>query len=139
MPEPDEFTRRQSEEAIRLYTAYRCALDNSAQGCRFLPYRWWTLPHSINGAWLPYVNMLEDYATELANMINDLTRDVQRLRAWACVTASFTEEEKLIVAHEFIDTLGTVALGRAYAIKSRFAFAAGHLCHQATKAKDMTN
>jgi hypothetical protein len=33
MPEPDEFTLQQSEEAIRLYTAYRYALDHSEQ-CR---------------------------------------------------------------------------------------------------------
>ena len=75
-------------------------------------------------------------SSELANIINDLTHDVQRLRAWARVTASLTDEEKLAASHEFIDTLGTVALGRPYAIKSRFAFAAGHLCHQANMAKE---
>ncbi|MCK1625881.1 hypothetical protein IVA98_22470 [Bradyrhizobium sp. 160] len=31
--------------------------------------------------------------------------------------------------------LGTVALGHPYAIKSRFAYAAGHLGHQANRAK----
>ena len=139
MPESDEFIRQQSEEAIRLYTAYRYALDHSELGGRFMPYRWWTLPDPISGAWMPYVSMLDDYASELANIINDLTHDVQRLRAWARVTASLTDEEKLAVSHEFIDTLGTVALGRPYAIKSRFAFAAGHLCHQANMAKDMAN
>ncbi|MEO8455557.1 MAG: hypothetical protein ABI454_10380 [Sphingomicrobium sp.] len=139
MPEPDQFTRQQSEEAIRLYTVYRYALDHVELGGRFMPYRWWTLPDPISGAWISYVSMLGDYASELANIINDLTHDVPRLRAWARVTASFTDQEKLAASHEFIDTLGTVALGRPYAIKSRFAFAAGHLCHQANMAKDMAN
>lgn len=139
MPEPDEFTRQQSEEAIRLYTAYRYVLDHSERDRRLMPYRWWTLPDPISGAWMPYVSMLDDYASELANIINDPTHDVQRLRAWARVTTSLTDEEKLAASHEFIDTLGTVALGRPYAIKSRFAFAAGHLCHQANMAKDMAN
>jgi len=137
MSEPDEFSRQQSEEAIRLYIAYRRALDHS-EGCRrFMPYRWWTLPDPLSGAWMPYVSMLDNYASELANIINDLTHDVQRLRAWARVITTLTDEEKLTVSHEFTDTLGTVALGRPYAIKSRFAFAAGHLCHQANMAKDM--
>jgi len=137
MPEPDQFARQQSEEAIRLYTAYRNTLDHSERDGRFMPYRWWTLPDQIRGAWMAYVSMLDDYASELANIINGLTHDVQRLRAWARVTASLTDLEKLAVSHEFIDTLGTVALGRPYAIKSRFAFAAGHLCHQANMAKDL--
>ena len=137
MLEPDEFTRQQSAEAIRFYTAYRDALDQIEQDGRFMPYRWWVLPDPISGVWMPYVGMLGDYASELANIINDLTHDVQRLRAWARVTASLTDEEMLAVSHEFIDTLGTVALGRPYAIKSRFAFAAAHLCHQANMAKDM--
>lgn len=139
MREPDEFTLQQSEEAIRLYTAYRYTLDHSEQDGRFMPYRWWTLPDPIGVVWMPYVSMLGDYASELANIINDLTHDVRRLRAWARVAASLTGEEKLAVSHEFIDTLGTIALGRPYAIKSRFAFAAGHLCHQANRAKDMAN
>jgi hypothetical protein len=139
MPEPDEFTRQQSEEAIRLYIAYRFALDHSERDGRFMPYRWWTLPDPLSGVWMPYVSMLDDYASELANIINDLTHDVQRLRAWARVTASLTDEEKLAVSHEFVDTLGTTALGRPYAIKSRFTFAAAHLCHQANRAKDKVN
>lgn len=79
--------------------------------------------------------MLHEYASELANIINDLTHHVHRLRAWATVTAPLSDDEKLEVTHEFIDMLGTVALGQPYAIKSRFAFAAGHLSHQANQAK----
>ena len=43
------------------------------------------------------------------------------------------------IRNEFIDTLGTVALGQPYAIKSRFAFAVGNLSHQANQAVDGFN
>jgi hypothetical protein len=82
MPEPDKFTRKQSEDVIRLYTAYRQEFDHSAISGRFMPYHWWTLPDPLGGIWMPYSSMLSDYASELANIINDLTHDVHRLRAW---------------------------------------------------------
>ena len=40
MPEPDQFTRKQSEDVIRLYTAFRQELDHSAIGGRSMPYQW---------------------------------------------------------------------------------------------------
>jgi len=108
MPEPDEYTRQQSDMA---YSAYRHEIDHSRQDGRLIPYEWWTLPDPIGFIWMPYVEMLKDFASELANIINALTMDVQRLRAWARVTEFLTDEEKLYVSHEFIDMLGTVALG----------------------------
>lgn len=138
MRESDAVALTQSAEAIALYTAYRAEHDRSEIGGRFMPYRWWTLPDPIGGLWMPYVEMLGDYASELANVINNLTRDVHRLHAWARVVAPLSDIGKLAASHEFIDTLGTVALGRPYAIKSRFAFAAGHLCHQANMTKDLS-
>lgn len=80
--------------------------------------------------------MLDDFATELANIINDLTHHAQRLHAWDKLVVSLSDDEKMEATHEFIDMLGTVALGLPYTIKSRFAFAAAHLCHQANQAKD---
>lgn len=133
---PDDLAREQSEEAIRLYASYRKELDESALGGRFMPYRWWTLPDPLDAAWLPYSQMLYEFASELSNIINDLTNYVHRLRAWSRVVGRLTDQEKLSASHEFIDMLATVALGAPYAIKSRFAFAAGHLCHQANLAKD---
>jgi hypothetical protein len=101
-----------------------------------MKYRWWTLPNPINGAWVVYSQMLNEYATELANIINDLTNHVHRLRAWDSVLAGLDETDQHEVSHEFIDTLGTVGLGQPYAIKSRFTFAVGHLSHQANLAAD---
>lgn len=137
--EPDPLTQDQSLQAIKMYTSFRRMLDDGNDDGRFMPYNWWRLPDPIGGLWLPYTQMLNEYAAELANIINDLTHDVRRLQAWARVVQPLTDAEKLAACHEFIDTLGTVALGRPYAIKSRFAYAAGHLCHQANMANDLAN
>jgi hypothetical protein len=101
-----------------------------------MPYRWWKLPDTLDVGWLPYSQMLQEYASELANIINELTTHVHRLRAWDKVVAVLDDADKLEVSREFINTLGTVAMGEPYAIKSRFAFAAGHLCHQANQTTD---
>jgi hypothetical protein len=135
---PDEFTIARSETLAVRYREYRTALDASPIGGKFMPYDWSTLPQSLSGAWFIYSGMLDEFASELANIINDLTHHVHRLRAWASILAPLSDQEKQEVTHEFVDILGTVALGLPYAIKSRFAFAAGNLCHQANMAKGMT-
>ncbi|WP_050387332.1 hypothetical protein [Bradyrhizobium pachyrhizi] len=132
----DEFTLQRSKRLIERYTQLRAELDASEAGGRFMPYSWWSLPGQLSFEWMAYRLMLHEYASELSNIINDLTHHVSRLRAWAAVIAPLSDDEKLEVTHEFIDMLGTVALGQPYAIKSRFAYAAGHLCHQANQAKD---
>lgn len=132
----DQFSRDRSEKLVKFYEAYRTLLDATTVDGRFIEYRWWTLPNPLNAAWMAYSHMLNEYATELANIINDLTNHVHRLRAWDSVLAGLNDTDKHEVSHEFIDTLGTVALGQPYAIKSRFAFAVGHLSHQANQAAD---
>ncbi|KRQ01312.1 hypothetical protein AOQ73_18340 [Bradyrhizobium pachyrhizi] len=136
---PDEFTLQRSKDLIEHYTRFRAELDASKGGGRFMPYSWWSLPRPLPMNWLAYSLMLQEYASELANIINDLTHHVNRLRAWAAVITPLSDDEKFEVTHEFIDMLGTVALGQPYAIKSRFAYAAGHLCHQANQTKSPTN
>jgi hypothetical protein len=118
----DQFSRDRSERLVRFYEVYRSALDATPVGGEFMPYRWWTLPSPPNPAGTAYSQMLGEYETELANIINDLTNHVHRLRAWDTVLAGFDDTHKQEVRHEFIDTLGTVVLGQPYAIKSQFAF-----------------
>ncbi|MDH2329176.1 hypothetical protein QCN27_20210 [Cereibacter sp. SYSU M97828] len=132
----DQSSRARSEKLVKFYKAYRTALDATPVGGEFMKYRWWTLPTPLNAAWMVYSQMLGEYATELANIINDLTNHVHQLRAWDTVLAGLDETDKHEVGHEFIETLGTIALGQPYAIKSRFAFAVGHLSHQANQAAD---
>ncbi|GAA6202936.1 hypothetical protein NBRC116599_41620 [Aquicoccus sp. SU-CL01552] len=128
-----------SQKLVRYFAAYRAALDASQVGGELMPYRWWNLPSSLSITWLAYSQMLQEYATELANIINALTNHVHRLRAWDSVLDTLQDEDKLDVSFEFVETLGTVALGQPYAIKSRFAFAVGHLSHQANQAVDGDN
>ena len=132
---PDEFQRQRSEALILLYTRFREQLDSTELGGKWMPYRWWELPDPLSMHWMAYSEMLQEFASELANIINDLTHNVHRLRASGETIASLSNEEKHTATHEFIDMLGTVALGQPYAIKSRFAYAAAHLCHQANRAK----
>jgi hypothetical protein len=132
----DDFARARSAKLIELYTQHRAALDARPTGGRWMPYRWWTLPDRLSIAWMAYSQMLDEYASELANIINDLTHHVHRLRAWDEIVATLDDDDKLEASHEFVDMLGTVAMGQPYAIKSRFAFAAGHLSHQANQAAD---
>jgi hypothetical protein len=132
----DDFTKARSEKLIALYARHRAALDAKPASGRWMPYRWWTLPNPLSVAWMAYSQMLDEYASELANIINDMTHHVHRLRAWEEVVAMLDDDDKLEASHEFIDMLGTVAMGQPYAIKSRFAFAAGHLSHQANLAAD---
>lgn len=133
---PDEFRAQHSEALVLLYTKYREELDSTEIGGKWMPYRWWQLPESLSVRWMAYVEMLQEFASELANIINDLTHNVHRLRAWGTTLSPLSNAEKFAATHEFINILGTVALGQPYAIKSRFAYAAAHLCHQANRAKD---
>ncbi|HEY4201539.1 MAG TPA: integrase [Devosiaceae bacterium] len=133
---PDEFRVRQSEALILLYAKYRIELDSTAIGGKWMPYRWWQLPNPLSARWMAYAEMLQEFSSELANIINDLTHNVHRLRAWGKTVSPLSNDEKLAATHEFINNLGTVALGQPYAIKSRFAYAAAHLCHQANRTKE---
>lgn len=133
----DQFSRDRSDRMVAWYSQYRTALDAVPTGGKVMPYRWWTLPDPMNMIWMPYSQMLNEYATDLSNIINALTHNVARLRAWNEVMQGLGDDEQFELSHEFIDTLGTVALGQPYAIKSRFTFAVGHLSHQANQARDM--
>lgn len=52
---------------------------------RFMRYDWTNMPSQLAIGWLAYANMLDEYARALANIINDFTHHVHRLRAWAKV------------------------------------------------------
>lgn len=130
-----EFEASQNEMRMRLYRRHLEMRQTIAVGRKYIPYRWYEQPDPISAVWLAYSEMADDFCRELANAINRLTNDVHRLRAWDAMLPSLSNEEKIEASHEFIETIGTTALGLPYVIKSRFAFAAAHLCHQANRAK----
>lgn len=105
------------------YRQYRAAL-------KAIPFTG-NLPPTLPFTWAAYAEMFKEFSQELANIINDLTRYAHQLAAWREVVDKLGERGKLDVAIEFVEPLGTVALNLPYVIRSRFIFAAAHLCHQA--------
>ncbi|QUD90158.1 hypothetical protein [Phenylobacterium montanum] len=120
---------------IELYRRYRRALKTTPFNGRFMPYNWSPLPNSMTGELLPYSQMLDDFARELANSINDLTHHENRLRAWASALEGLTAQQIMAAQHEIVGDIATVSLGLPYVIRSRFLFAASHLSHQANRAR----
>lgn len=101
-----------------------------------MPYGWSDLPNPLNATWMAYSQMLGEFSAELANTINAFSHDVHRLQAWADVVRTLPNRQKLEATHQFIDTLATNAVNLPYVVRSRFAFATAHLCHQANMIKD---
>ncbi len=120
---------------IALYRRYRQTLKTTPSTGRFMPYDWSPLPHTLSAALLIYSQMLDDYARELANSINDLTHREHRLRAWAAVLKGQPEKAVMEAHHDLVGDIATVGLGLPYVIRSRFLFAVTHLSHQANQAR----
>ncbi|RXR30882.1 integrase [Sphingobium fluviale] len=139
MSDSSAITGNEVEDDVRLYRAYREARAGLPLIGRFMPYRWYELPDKLNAVWMPYAQMLDEFSTELANTLNDLTNHVQRLKAWAIVIERMDDDAKMAATHEFIDILATNAVNLPYAIKSRLAFTAAHLCHQANMTRDFAS
>lgn len=120
---------------IEIYRQFKRARKGLGFTGRFMPYHWGALPNPLSAMWMAYAQMFDEFSRELANAINAFTLDIQSLKAWDIVTAPLSDEQQMKVAREFIDTLGTHALGTPYMLRSRFIFATAHLCHQANMAK----
>lgn len=127
------------EADVGMYRAYREARARLPLAGRFMPYRRHELPEKLSIIWMAYSQMLSEFSTELANTVNNLTNHVHRLHAWSIVIEPMNDEEKMAVTHEFVDVLATNAVNLPYVIKSRFAFATAHLCHQANMTRDFAS
>lgn len=119
---------------VELYHQYRKALDAALHEARPVEYNWGRLPNPLNGVWLPYSQMFDEFSQEIANSLNTLNDYSLRLKAWNTVIAPMDDEEKLDAVHEFIDPIATIGLNLPYVIRSRFMFAAAHLSHQANRS-----
>ncbi len=100
-----------------------------------MEYGWGGLHKSVDPMWTPYIQMFDEFARELANVINELTRYTHQLAAWRDVVAPLDDRKKLDAVVEFINPVATIALNMPYVIRSRFIFATAHLSHQANRAK----
>jgi hypothetical protein len=117
------------------YRQYRAALKAAAFTGKYMPYEWGNLPPRLPFTWAAYAEMFREFSSELANVVNSLTRYTHQLKAWRDVVDSLDDNGKINVAVDFIEPLGTLALNLPYVIRSRFIFAAAHLCHQAGRTK----
>ena len=121
-------------DPIELYRRYLAARSPNAFRGQFVSYGWGQLPFSLHMDWLPYSQMFQEYANEIANIINQLTRYLNRLDCWHRALAGASDDEKMEALVEFIEPVAEGALSLPYAIRSRFIFATAQLCHQANKA-----
>lgn len=119
---------------IETYRQYRRILKATPFKGQYVPYDWGELPQTLYMAWLPYSQMFDEFARELANALNALTNYTHQLTAWRDLLAPMNTQQQLDAAVSFIDPVATVALNLPYVIRSRFIFASAHLCHQANRA-----
>ncbi|TPN46368.1 hypothetical protein [Mesorhizobium sp. B1-1-7] len=116
--------------SIQLYTQYRRALKTAPFSADYAEYEWYRLPQRMHMSLMPYGTMLREFSAEIANEINALINYAHRLAAWEEVMRPLTDQRKLDVLVEFVSPIASLALGMPYSIRSRFLFAAVHLCHQ---------
>lgn len=120
---------------IERYRQYRRVLKVTPVKGKSVEYNWGGLPNPLYVGWMAYSQMFDEFSRELANALNTLTRYTHQLTAWRDLLAGMEAQQQLDAAVEFIDPLATVAITLPYVIKSRFIFAAAHLCHQASRSK----
>jgi hypothetical protein len=114
-------------DLYRRFTEARPATESIG---RIMPYNWTGMAERLAGAWMAYSSMLEDFAREVANVMNAFTINVRRLHAWAALLDTLGEDERPEAIHEFVDPIATLCLLTPYAVRSRLIFATAHLCHQ---------
>lgn len=122
--------------SVELYARFHDALATHAPdgGRRYMPYGRSPLPSPLFVTWMAYSQMHEEFVRELANIINKLSENIERLRAWALVMPGLSDTEKLEACLIAVDDLATISLNLPYVIRSRFFFAGAQLSHQANQA-----
>jgi hypothetical protein len=99
----------------------------------YAPYEWVT-KKNWQGLFMAYSEMLDEHAREIANSINELSRYVSILEAWAIRFEQIEDEDKkftLIV--ELIEPVAIISINLPYIIRSRFIYSVAHLSHQANR------
>lgn len=73
-----------------LYRRFTNKLPATSAIGEIMPYDWTSLPQPLEGIWMIYSMMLDDFARELSNAINGFTLNVRRLRACSPRTSQST-------------------------------------------------
>ncbi|WP_313299914.1 hypothetical protein [Diaphorobacter sp.] len=122
--------------SVEIYKKFLDALENIQTKTKYVPYDWDEIPRNLHFCWAAYSQMLDEFSREISNILNGLTRYTRQLAAWSVVAEGMDENEFVDVIVEFVEPLATLALNMPHVINSRFLFAAAHLCHQASQAKE---
>jgi len=121
---------------LEIYQKYNQAFSRITGDLEYAPYNWGNLPSNMSIHWLVYSQMFDEFSREISNAINKFVHLIDQLDSWQLAFHELSEDDKFEAVHEFVDTIGTVALNLPYVIRSRFIFAVAHLCHQANQALD---
>ena len=124
----------EDDQYVGAYSKFRSELRKITPPGELMAYDWLSRPKRIPGIWMIYFEMVEEYSRELANIINQLLTNIERLCAWEKVILEYGEEERFYIVYEFVEPLCTICLNLPYAIRSRFIFSVAHLSHQANMA-----
>jgi hypothetical protein len=103
-------TQQQNDLRAELYHKYLAALPAAPFEGQLMPYEWGQLPKPLHMGWMVYDQMFQEFSTEIANALNQLTNHLHRLRAWDLVLPSLNDDETMEALDEFIEPIATVAL-----------------------------
>ena len=124
----------EDDQYISAYSQFRSGLRKIVSQAELMAYDWLSRPKRIPGVWMIYFEMVEEHSRELANIINLLLTNVEKLCVWGKVILAYGEEEQFYIVEEFVEPLCTTCLNLPYAVRSRFIFSVTHLSHQANMA-----
>ncbi|MGO9021187.1 MAG: integrase [Syntrophobacteraceae bacterium] len=120
----------------KMLDAYKQFLDNrEPSNTKIAAYNWYSLDGVFSPAWIPYNLMLDEFARELANSINESLMYIDNLKSWNKVLSVMEDTIKDAIILDFIRPLATLAILLPNIIRSRFIYATAHLCHQANRTK----
>jgi hypothetical protein len=121
--------------SIESYTQYNRILEGTPFNGKNMEFDWGELSGSVDPVWMPYSLMFDEFARELASVVNELSRYTHQLAAWRDLLAPLDDQKKFDAIVGFVKPVATVAINMPYVIRSRFIFATAHLSHQANRAK----
>jgi hypothetical protein len=126
-------------EQLEIFKKYDLAASRITRDLEYAPYDWDNLPSTMSAQWMAYSQMFKEFSREISNVINEFANLIYKLDSWNLGFQELSKDDKFEAVHEFVDTIGTVAINLPYIIRSRFIFAVAHLCHQANQAFDKSD
>jgi hypothetical protein len=116
---------------IGAYTKFRHAYKKEQGPSNLAPYGHVEFPKSIPMHLAMFHGMADEFLRELANELNRLDSNVEKLETWSDVYEGYDQEERMCLMMEFIEPLATVAFGQPSTLRAKYIFSLSHTSHQA--------